>query len=85
MLKEFREFIARSNVLDLAVAVIMGAAFGKIVTSVVEGLLMPPIGVLLARVDFSSLFVVLDESKGLPLSLADARTKGIPVLRTGRS
>jgi large conductance mechanosensitive channel len=83
MLKEFREFIARGNVLDLAVAVIMGAAFGRIVTSVVEGLLMPPIGLLLGRVDFSSLFVVLEESKGAPVSLADARARGIPVFAYG--
>ena len=63
MLKEFREFIARGNVLDLAVAVIIGAAFGKIVTSLVEGVLMPPLGLVLGSVDFSSLFIVLDQSK----------------------
>lgn len=84
MLKEFREFIARGNVIDLAVAVIIGAAFGKIVTSVVEGLLMPPIGLLLGRVDFGSLFVVLDSSKGIPSSLADAKAKGIPVIAYGQ-
>ena len=68
MLKEFREFIARGNVLDLAVAVIIGAAFGKIVTSLVEGVLMPPLGLVLGSVDFSSLFIVLDQSKGTPAS-----------------
>ena len=52
MLKEFRDFIARGNVMDLAVGVIIGAAFGKIVTTLVEGILMPPIGLLLGRVDF---------------------------------
>jgi len=83
MLKEFREFIARGNVLDLAVAVIIGAAFGKIVTSLVEGLLMPPIGLALGKIDFSSLFVVLDQSKGVPVSLADAKAKGIPVIAYG--
>ena len=83
MVKEFREFIARGSVLDLAVAVIIGAAFGKIVTSLVEGILMPPIGLLLGKVDFSSLFLVLDQSKGIPASLADARTKGIPVVAFG--
>ena len=57
MIKEFREFIARGNVIDLAVAVIIGAAFGKIVTSLVEGIIMPPIGMLLGGVDFANLFL----------------------------
>ena len=83
MLKEFRDFVARGNVLDLAVAVIIGAASGKIVTSLVEGVLMPPIGLLLGKIDFSSLFVVLDQAKGIPPSLADAKAKGIPVLAYG--
>jgi large conductance mechanosensitive channel len=81
--KEFKEFIARANVIDLAVAVIIGAAFGKIITSLVEGIIMPPIGLLLGRVDFSSLFYVLDHSKGQPISLADAKAKAIPVLAYG--
>ena len=84
MLKEFREFIARGNVIDLAVGVIIGAAFGKIVTTLVEGVLMPPIGLALGRIDFSSLFYVLDSSRGVPASLADAKTKGIPVLAYGQ-
>ncbi len=83
MWKEFRDFIARGNVIDLAVAVIIGAAFGKIVTTLVEGILMPPVGLILKRVDFSSLFYVLDHSKGLPASIADAKTKGIPVVAYG--
>ncbi len=83
MWKEFRDFIARGNVIDLAVAVIIGAAFGKIVTTLVEGILMPPVGLILKRVDFSSLFYVLDHSKGLPASIADAKTKGIPVIAYG--
>jgi large conductance mechanosensitive channel len=83
MIKEFREFIARGNVLDLAVAVVIGAAFGKIVTTFVEGVVMPPIGLLLGKVDFASLFFVLDHSKGAPASLADAKTKGIPVIAYG--
>lgn len=83
MLKEFKEFIARANVVDLAVGVIIGAAFGKIVTSLVEGIIMPPIGLLLGKVDFASLFLVLDNSKGVPASLADAKTKGIPVVAYG--
>jgi large conductance mechanosensitive channel len=83
MWKEFKEFIARGNVIDLAVAVIIGAAFGKIVTSLVDGILMPPLGLLLGKVDFSSLFYVLDSSKGMPLSLQDAKAKGIPVIAYG--
>jgi len=84
MLKEFREFIARGNVIDLAVGVIIGAAFGKIVTTLVEGVIMPPFGLVLSRVDFASLFWVLDTSKGVPQSLADAKTKGIPVIAYGQ-
>jgi large conductance mechanosensitive channel len=83
MLKEFKEFLARGNVVDLAVAVIIGVAFGKIVTSLVDGILMPPIGLLLGKVDFASLFLILDHSKGVPVSLADAKAKGIPVLAYG--
>jgi len=83
VLKEFKEFIARANVIDLAVAVIIGVAFGKIVTSLVEGIIMPPIGMLLGKVDFSSLFLMLDHSKGVPASLADAKAKGIPVVAYG--
>jgi len=84
VIKEFREFIARGNVIDLAVGVIIGAAFGKIVTTLVEGVIMPPIGLALGRIDFSSLFYVLDTSKGVPASLADAKTKGIPVIAYGQ-
>ena len=83
MFKEFKEFVARGNVIDLAVGVIIGAAFGKIVASLVEGIIMPPIGLLLGKMDFLSLFVVLDKSKGIPASLADAKTKGIPVIAYG--
>jgi len=83
MLKEFKEFIARANIIDLAVAVIIGVAFGKIVTSLVEGIIMPPIGMLLGKIDFASLFLVLDHSKGVPVSLADAKAKGIPVIAYG--
>ena len=83
MLKEFRDFVARGNVLELAVAVIIGAAFSKVVASLVEGVLMPPLGLLLGHVDFSSLFVVLDRSRGIPPSLAAAREAGIPVIAYG--
>jgi len=84
MWKEFREFIARGNVVDLAVGVIIGAAFGKIVTTLVESVLMPPLGLALGRGDFSSLFLVLDYSKGVPASLAEAKTRGIPVIAYGQ-
>ena len=84
MLKEFKAFIARGNVIDLAVAVVIGAAFGKIVTTFVESVLMPPIGMLLGKVDFSSLFVVLDHTKGNPESLAKAKELGVPVLAYGQ-
>ena len=83
MLNEFRTFIQRGNVIDLAVAVVIGAAFGRVVTAFVEGVLMPPIGRLLGRVDFSSLFVVLDSSKGIPLSIAQAKEMGVPVIAYG--
>ena len=83
MLSEFRTFIHRGNVVDLAVAVVIGAAFGRIVTAFVDGMLMPPVGLLLGRVDFSSLFMVLDYSKGVPFSLAQAKEAGIPVLAYG--
>jgi len=81
MLKEFRDFIARGNVLDLAVAVIIGAAFGKIVTSLVEGIIMPPIGMLLGKVDFANLFI--DLSGQHPVSLADAQLRGLAVIAYG--
>ena len=81
MIKEFREFIARGNVIDLAVAVIIGAAFGKLVTSLVEGVIMPPIGMLLGGVDFSNLFI--DISGKQVTSLADAQVRGLPVIAYG--
>src|ERR1700687_3279742 len=81
MLKEFREFIARGNVLDLAVAVIIAAAFGKIITALVEGIVMPPIGLLLGRVDFANLFI--DLSGTHPASLDAAKKAGIPVIAYG--
>jgi len=84
MMKEFREFIARGNVVDLAVAVVIGAAFGRIVTTFAENVLMPPIGLLTGRIDFASLFYVLDQSKGIPASLAEAKTQGIPVIAYGQ-
>lgn len=84
IIKEFKDFIARGNVIDLAVGVVIGAAFTKIVTSLVEGVMMPPIGMLTGRIDFTNKFVLLDKTKGIPESLADAKTKGIPVLAYGQ-
>lgn len=82
MWKEFKEFIVRGNVIDLAVAVVIGAAFGRIITSLVEGVIMPPIGLLLGNVDFSNLFI--DLSGQNPPSLADAQLRGLPVIAYGR-
>jgi large conductance mechanosensitive channel len=87
MLKEFRDFIARGNVLDLAVGVIIGLAFGKIVTSLVEGIIMPPIGMLVGNIDFSNLFVVLDRTltaEQIPQTLKAATDAGVPVIAYGR-
>ena len=84
MFKEFSEFIKRGNVMDLAVAVIIAAAFGKIITTLVEGIIMPPIGMLLGGVDFTSLFYVLDTAKGRPASLAEAKAMGVPVVAYGQ-
>ena len=81
MIKEFRDFIARGNVIDLAVAVVLGAAFGKIISSLVDGIIMPPIGLLLGKVDFANLFY--DLSGTGPASLADAKAKGLPVIAYG--
>lgn len=81
MLREFKEFIARGNVIDLAVAVVIGAAFGRIVTSFVEGIIMPPIGLLLGHADFSNLFIDLSGLR--PASLAEAQLKGLPVIAYG--
>jgi large conductance mechanosensitive channel len=84
MLKEFRDFIARGSVMDLAVGVIIGAAFGKIVTTLVEGVIMPPIGLLLGQIDFSSLFVILGSPDTIPASWTEAKEKGIPVIAYGQ-
>jgi large conductance mechanosensitive channel len=81
MFKEFRNFIMRGNVLDLAVAVIIGAAFGKIVTSLVNDILMPPLGLALKNVDFTNLFV--DLSGGHHDTLAQAKAAGDATLNYG--
>jgi large conductance mechanosensitive channel len=81
MLKEFKEFAMRGNVLDLAVGVIIGAAFGKIVSSLVDDVLMPPIGKTLGRVDFSNLFINLSETS-YP-TIAAAKAAGSPTINYG--
>lgn len=82
MLKEFREFIGRGNVLDLAVAVIIGAAFGAITSSLVNQVLMPVVGVLVGGVDFSNLGIVL-RGAGSYASVKDAVAAGAPVIQYG--
>jgi large conductance mechanosensitive channel len=79
--QEFREFISRGNVIDLAVGIIIGAAFGKIVTSLVNDVIMPPIGLVLKNVNFSNLYFSLD-GQTYP-SLAEAQAKGAPVIAYG--
>jgi large conductance mechanosensitive channel len=81
MLKEFRAFVMRGNVVDLAIAVVLGAAFGAIVTSFVNDLLMPPLGLVLGRVNFADLFVSLD-GQSYP-SLAAAKAAGAPTFNYG--
>jgi large conductance mechanosensitive channel len=81
MAKEFREFAARGNVIDLAVGVIIGAAFGKIVTSLVSDIVMPPIGMALGRVDFKNLFVALDGQRYA--TLADAQKAAAATINYG--
>jgi large conductance mechanosensitive channel len=81
MLKEFKEFIMRGNVLDLAIAVVIGAAFGKIIASLVDDIIMPPIGLALGNVDFANLFVNLS-GKEYP-SVAAAKAAGAATLNYG--
>lgn len=85
MLREFREFAMRGNVVDMAVGIIIGAAFGKIVDSMVKDVIMPPIGLLLGRVDFSNLFVVIKEgaASGPYLTIDAAQKAGAVTLNYG--
>lgn len=85
MLKEFREFAMRGNVLDMAVGIIIGASFGTIVNSMVQDVIMPPIGLLLGNVDFSNIFILLKEGKvaGPYASLASAKSAGAVTLNLG--
>ena len=81
MLKEFKEFAVRGNVIDMAVGIIIGASFGKIITSVVNDVLMPPLGLLIGKMDFSNLFINLSGQE--VASLADAKAKGAATMNVG--
>jgi len=81
MLKEFKEFAMRGNAIDMAVGIVIGAAFGRIVSSLVADIIMPPIGLLLGRVDFSNLFINLSGQHYD--SLADAKKAGVAVISYG--
>tara|TARA_R110002124_G_scaffold75223_1_gene201816 strand:+ start:39 stop:464 length:426 start_codon:yes stop_codon:yes gene_type:complete len=83
MFKEFREFALRGNVLDMAVGIIIGAAFTTIVKSLVDDVIMPPLGVLLGGVDFSNYFLALT-SVDVPATLAAAKEAGVPVIAYGK-
>ena len=85
MLKEFKEFAMKGNVLDMAIGIIIGAAFGLIVTSLVNDVIMPPIGLLLGNVDFSNIFAVLKEGKtaGPYASVAAAKAAGAVTMNVG--
>jgi large conductance mechanosensitive channel len=82
MLKEFKEFAMRGNVMDMAVGIIIGAAFGKIVTSLVADVIMPPIGLLMGNVDFSNLFLNLSMGSSYA-SVAEAEAAGAPIIKYG--
>jgi large conductance mechanosensitive channel len=81
MLKEFKQFAARGNVIDLAVGVIIGAAFGKVVSSLVSDVVMPPIGLIIGRVDFRNLYITLNGQQYA--SLAEAQKAGAPTINYG--
>lgn len=83
LIKEFKEFAMRGNVVDLAVGVIIGVAFGKIVTSMVNDILMPPIGKAMGGVNFSDLFINLEPGKGTFQSLKAAKDAGVAVIAYG--
>ncbi|GAA4328960.1 large conductance mechanosensitive channel protein MscL [Variovorax defluvii] len=83
-MKEFREFAVKGNVIDLAVGVIIGAAFGKIVDSIVSDIIMPIVGLVFGKLDFSNLYVVLGTiPPNVPNTLADLKKAGVPVLAYG--
>ena len=81
MIEEFKKFIMRGNMIDLAIGVVIGGAFGKIISSLVSDILMPPLGLLFGKVDFSNLFISLTGQKYA--SLADAQAAGAPTFNYG--
>ncbi len=86
VLKEFKEFAVKGNVIDLAVGLIIGAEFGKIVNSLVQDVIMPPIGILIGGIDFKNLFLTLKEGASVPgpyLTLADAQKAGAVTMNIG--
>ena len=84
MLKEFREFALKGNVLDMAVGIIIGAAFTTIVQSLVNDIIMPPIGAIMGGVDFSDYFIVLTMEENGPATVDAAKAAGVPVMAYGR-
>jgi len=84
LMQDFKQFAMRGNVMDLAVGVIIGAAFGKIVDSLVNDLIMPVIGRIIGKLDFSNLYIQLaDAPAGVPQTLADLKKAGVPVFAYG--
>jgi large conductance mechanosensitive channel len=85
MFKEFKEFVMRGNVIDMAVGIVVGAAFGTIVQSLVKDIIMPPIGLLLGNIDFSNIFTVLKQGEmaGPYATLADAQAAGAVTMNWG--
>ena len=83
MMQEFREFAVKGNVMDLAIGVIIGAAFGKIVDSMVNDLIMPVVGAVVGNLDFSNMFLVLGKNPNNFAVLADLKKAGVPVLAYG--
>ena len=83
MLKEFKAFAMQGNVMDMAIGIIIGAAFGRIVSSLVADVLMPPLGLLIGKVDFSNLFINLSGQSFA--SLSDAKAAGAPVMKSSTS
>jgi large conductance mechanosensitive channel len=83
MIREFRQFVMRGNVIDLAVGVIIGAAFSKIVTSLVEDIIMPPLGLIVGKVDFSNFFIPLSITDRSFNTIAEAKAAGVTTWNIG--
>ncbi len=81
MVEEFKKFIMRGNVVDMAVGIIIGASFGKIVSSLVDDIIMPPLGLLMGKVDFSNLFINLSSTP--TATFAEAKAAGLPIIAYG--